>query len=99
MFLIVLLFLYGYPTHTAIGTSTFIMTMTAASGAVSYVVHGSISAISMVLLGAGAVAVGVVMPRIVTRLSEKTVNRVIGVLFVLFGVLMLFNGLISGLFV
>jgi len=99
MFLIVLLFLYGYPTHTAIGTSTFIMTMTAASGAVSYVVHGSISAISMVLIGAGAVAVGAVMPKIVTRLSEKTVNRVIGLLFVLFGVMMLLNGLVSDLFV
>ena len=99
MFLIVLIFLYGYPTHTAVGTSTFIMTMTAASGAVSYVIHGSISAVSMALLGAGAIAAGTLMPKIVVKLDTKTVNRIIGTLLILFGVMMLLNGLVSGLFV
>ena len=97
MFLVVLLFLYGYPTHTAIGTSTFIMTMTAASGAVSYLIHGSISAVSMALLSVGAVAVGVLMPNVVTRLSERTVNRIIGALLILFGSMMLLNGLLENL--
>jgi len=99
MFLVVLLFLYGYPTHTAIGTSTFIMTMTAASGAVSYLMHGSVSAVSMALLGVGAVAVGVLMPNVVTRLSERTVNRIIGALFILFGSMMLLNGLLENFLV
>jgi len=42
MILIILVFIHHYPIHVAVGTSSFIMMIIAASGTAGYVLHGNI---------------------------------------------------------
>jgi hypothetical protein len=88
MVLLVLVFVLNFSVHKAIGTSTLIMAITALSGAVGYGVRGNIDLIAGLVVGAGTIIGGVSGARFANKVEEKTLSKVISVVFILLGIAM-----------
>ena len=93
MMLLILTTVMGYELKTAVGTSVFIMTFTALTGAVSHFVIGGLP--DMLVLGL-CVAFTLIWARIAAvfanKAQPKTLNRATGVVLVILGaVIMAFN--------
>ena len=95
MMLLILTSVLGYELKTAVGTSVFIMTFTALTGAVSHFTIGGapdwtvfVLCVVFTLLWARIAAV------FANKATPKTLNRVTGVILVVLGLtVMLFNAL------
>ncbi len=91
MMLFVLTSVLGYELKTAVGTSVFIMSFTAFTGAVShFVIDGSVPDIFVMamciiftLLGAAAAA------KFANKASTKTLNRAVGIVLLALGAVMI----------
>lgn len=94
MFLLVLIFLLKYPVHRAIGTSTFIMAVTAFSGALGYALNGNVSLLAALVVGAGTVVGGRAGATYANRAPEEKLAKIVGAIFVLLGVMMIAEQLI-----
>lgn len=95
MMLLILTSVLGYELKTAVGTSVFIMTFTALTGAVSHFVIGGMPDVPVLLL---CVVFTLLWARIAAvfanRATPKTLNRVTGVILVILGlVIMVFSKL------
>jgi uncharacterized membrane protein YfcA len=90
MFLLVLMILLKYPTHMAIGTSSLIMAITAASGTLGYALQGNVDFSTGIILAIAAVVGGVISARLANKATEKTLNRIVAVVFFCLGIAMLF---------
>jgi len=88
MILLALIVILAYPMHKAIGTSTLIMAMTALSSATGYAIRGNLNFILGCFLSVGAIVGGVLGGRYANKVDEKTLQKVVSVLFVFLGVLM-----------
>ena len=90
MMLLVLTSVLGYELKTAVGTSVFIMTFTALTGAVSHFAIGGVADMVTLIL---CVVFTLFWARIAARLANKAkpaaLNRVTGVILVVLGVVML----------
>ena len=90
MMLLVLTSVLGYELKTAVGTSVFIMTFTALTGALSHFAIGGIPDIVTLIL---CVIFTFLWARIAARFANKapaaTLNRVTGVILVILGVVIL----------
>lgn len=96
MMLLILTSVLGYELKTAVGTSVFIMTFTALTGAVSHFVIGGAPdwlvfalCVLFTLLWARIAAV------IANRVSAKTLNRLTGIILVVLGAVILGFNLLS----
>ena len=94
MFLIALMFLLRYPIHKAIGTSTFIMAVTALSGAIGYTLNGYISPLAAVLVGAGTIVGGRVGAVYANMAPEEKLAKIVGTIFTMLGMLMIVKQLL-----
>jgi uncharacterized membrane protein YfcA len=90
-FLIALILVLKYPTHVAIGTSSLIMSLTAASGTIGYALHGNVNFASGIFVAAGSILGGILTARLANRVSEQTLERIISGVFVGLGVMMIFT--------
>jgi uncharacterized membrane protein YfcA len=96
MILLILIFVLHYPVHLAIGTSSFIMMITAASGTAGYIllehidIHAALIASVPTVLAAGLGAV------IANRVSERTLGRIIGALLTSLGLAMIATQFLVG---
>ena len=93
MMLLILTSVLGYELKTAVGTSVFIMTFTALTGAVS---HFAIGGMPDPLVFALCIVFTLIWARVAAvfanKASAKTLNRVTGVILVILGIaVMLFN--------
>lgn len=88
LIMIVLIFALDYPIHMAVGTSTVIMAVTAASAAVGYGLQGNIDVLASVVIAAGTVAGGMGGARLANLTSERTLTRIVGGIFMALGVAM-----------
>ena len=93
MMLLILTTVLGYELKTAVGTSVFIMTFTALTGAVSHFAIGGMPDIPVMLL---CIVFTLLWARIAARFankaSPKTLNRATGVVLVVLGaVILLFS--------
>lgn len=86
--LFVLLFILKLPMHRAIGTSTLVMAVTAASGAVGYLLNGHMALGNGLIVGAGAVTGGILSARLANHFSEQRLARLAAATFVLVGLCM-----------
>jgi uncharacterized membrane protein YfcA len=90
MMLLILTGVLGYELKTAVGTSVFIMTFTALTGAVS---HFSLGDSPDILIMSLCVLFTFIWARIAARFANKakpeTLNRVVGVILVVLGVVIL----------
>lgn len=85
MILIILIFVLGFPLQKAIGTSALIMAITTFSGSIGYAIHGNIDVISGIIIGVGAVAAGIGSARFANSVNEKSLGRVVAMIFIILG--------------
>jgi uncharacterized protein len=90
MFLLVLIIILKYPTRLAVGTSSLIMAMTATSGTIGYALQGNVDFRTGIVIAIAAVASGLAGARIVNKVDEKILNRIVGTIFGVIGVVMYF---------
>jgi uncharacterized membrane protein YfcA len=88
LIMLVLMFVLDYPIHSAIGTSTIIMAITAASATLGYMYRGNVDISASLIVAAGTVVGGVSGARFANLISEKILAKVVGALFVLLGIVM-----------
>ena len=88
--LVVLIYVMDFPIHTAIGTATALMALTAASGVVGYTLQGHIPWLDGILIGLAAMASGMLFSKAANRASEKTLNIAVGAIFIAIGIAMFF---------
>lgn len=90
MMLLILTTILGYELKCAVGTSVFIMTFTALTGAVSHFVFGSLPDLSVLIL---CIIFTLIWARIAARIANKAsnslLNRITGVILVVLGVVIL----------
>lgn len=87
MMLLVLTSVLGYELKTAVGTSVFIMSATALTGAVSHFVIGGVPDIeALVLCVISTLVFAQLAALFANRAQPKTLNRVTGAILVLLGV-------------
>jgi len=91
MILLILVFLLEYSMHEGVGTSTFIMAFTAASGAIGHAFTGNLPLEAAVLSGLGTVIGGRFAARFANRVNEKVLSYIVGAVFGILGVAMLFG--------
>ncbi|MFX1507672.1 MAG: sulfite exporter TauE/SafE family protein [Promethearchaeota archaeon] len=90
MIIFVLLVIFQYPSHTAVGTATAIMAFIAISGVIGYSIQGHINFDYGLIISIGAVLGGIVGSIFSSRLNETTLSIIMGVIFVLVGIATLF---------
>lgn len=87
MMLLILTTVLGYELKCAIGTSVFIMTFTALTGAISHFVIGGISNIAVLIL---CIIFTLVWARVAAKIANKVsniiLNRITGIILVILGV-------------
>ena len=90
MMLLILTSVMGYELKTAVGTSVFIMTFTALTGAVSHFVIGGIPDIlTWVLCIAFTLIWAQIAAVFANKAQPKTLNRITGVILVVLGIVIL----------
>ena len=96
MMLLILTTVLGYELKTAVGTSAFIMTFTALTGAVSHFAIGGLPDVTVWIL---CVVFTLIWARIAAvfanKATPKTLNRVTGVILVVLGIVVLLFSLLS----
>ena len=88
MIFLVLFFVLKFPVKKAIGTSTMIMAITAASGCFGYAMHGKIDMAVGLMIGFSAVAGGSASARLANRINEKYLLWTLVAVFIILGVIM-----------
>lgn len=90
MMLLILTFVLGYELKTAVGTSVFIMTFTAFTGAASHFYLGGMPDITVLVLCAVSTLVFARLAAVfANKASAKTLNRALGVVLTVLGVVIL----------
>ncbi len=89
MILFILVFVMGFPMHEGIGTSTFIMAITAASGAVGHAASGDLPLWPALLGALGTLVGGWLAARYANKVSNALLCKVAGVVFAALGVTMI----------
>jgi len=89
MILMILIFILRYPVHVAVGTSSFIMMITAASGTAGYVLHGNIDIYAALIASVPTLLAAGLGALIANRVSERTLGRIIGAVLTILGVAMI----------
>jgi hypothetical protein len=99
--LLVLLYVLDFPLHAALGTATAIMAVAATSGVIGYTIQGHIPWVDGIIIGVAAMISGIFFTRGANHASEKALNRAVGSIFVIVGIIMTFigNGSFAGLLV
>lgn len=96
MMLLILTTVLGYELKTAVGTSVFIMTFTALTGAVSHFAIGGLPDVTVWIF---CVVFTLIWARIAAvfanKATPKTLNRVTGVILVVLGIVVLLFSLLS----
>ena len=96
MMLLLLTSVMGYELKTAVGTSVFIMTFTAFTGAVSHFAIGGMPDLTVFVL---CIVFTLIWARIAAvfanKATPKTLNRVTGVILVILGIVVLTFSFIS----
>lgn len=86
LIMLVLIFVLNFSVHKAIGTSTVIMAVTAASATVGYGMRGNIEVFASVVIALGTVAGGLAGARFANLASESSLSRIVGGIFMALGI-------------
>lgn len=90
MMLFVLTSILGYELKTAVGTSVFVMTFTALTGALShFVIGGAPDMLSLAVCVLSTLLWALVAAKIANKSTPKTLNRTVGIVLVVIGAVVL----------
>jgi uncharacterized membrane protein YfcA len=95
MFLLILIFVLRYPLHLAVGTSAFIMAITASSGALGYGLRGNIEIYAALIASVPTVLAAGLGARVANRVTPATLGKIIGGIFILLGIAMIVTRFIA----
>lgn len=79
----------NFPLKKAIGTSSFIMLITALSGVIGYWENNNLDITSGLILGISAAIGGTFSSKIANRMDEKKLSRIIGIFFISLAIIMI----------
>lgn len=96
MILLILIFVLRYPVHLAVGTSSFIMMITATSGTAGYVLHGNIDIQAALIASVPTVLTAGIGAGIANRVGERTLGRIIGFVLAALGLAMIATQFLAG---
>ena len=86
MMLLVLTTVLGYELKTAVGTSVFVMTFTALTGAVShFVIDGAPDLLTLVFCVLSTLLFARIAAKIANKSKPETLNRVVGIVLIILG--------------
>ena len=91
--LLILLFVNKFPMHKALGTSILIMSFTALSGVIGHESFGNVNILTGITLAFSAIPTGIYCARFTSRISEKSLSRVMSGVYIILGVVMMFINL------
>lgn len=89
MIFIILYSFLNFPIKKAVGTSTFIMLLTAFSGVVGYADNGNLDITFGLIIGISAAVGGAFSSIIANKINEKFLAQIIGAIFIFFALVML----------
>lgn len=78
----------NFPIKTSIGTSSFIMLITAFSGVVGYWENGNLDITMGIVIGISAAIGGTISSKIANKMDEKLLARFIGIFFIFLAIVM-----------
>jgi uncharacterized membrane protein YfcA len=87
--LLILLFVNRFPMHKALGTSILIMSLTALSGVIGHASLGNVNLITGVALAFSAILTGIYCARFASKISERSLARLMGGVYFVLGVVMM----------
>ncbi len=87
--LLILLFVNRFPMHNALGTSILIMSVTALSGVIGHASLGNVNLITGIVLAASAIPTGIYCARYASKISERSLSRLMGAVYLILGVVMI----------
>lgn len=90
MILLVLTSVLGYNLKTAVGTSVFIMTFTALTGAIAHIIHSGTNLEAMIICLIFGLVSSRIASKFANKVDDKKLNRTAGTFLVLFGIILLF---------
>ena len=99
--LTIFIFLYyflKFPLKKAVGTSTFIMLLTALSGVIGYAKNGNLDISFGIIVGVSAAVGGILSSIFANKINEQFLARIIGIFFAFFALIMLILKVIFPLF-
>ena len=82
MFLIIAILILKLDIKTAIGTATFVMTISAASGAIGYIIVGHIVLIAALIIGTISIISGFLFSKLGNKIQPATTYKILGVVFI-----------------
>ncbi len=88
MILMILILVLNFPLRLAIGTSSFLMTITALSGVLGYAGHGSVKWASGIIIGLSSAISGIASAKFANRVNDKILSKAMGGIFIFLGVIM-----------
>jgi hypothetical protein len=88
MILLILVFVMGYKVHEGIGTSTFIMAFTAASGALGHAITGNLPAKAALFTALGTVIGGRIAAKYANKVNEAVLSKTVGSIFGFLAIMM-----------
>jgi len=87
--LLILLFVNKFPMHKALGTSILIMSFTALSGVIGHASLGNVNLMTGIALAFSAILTGIYCARFASKISEKSLSRVMSGVYIILGVVMM----------
>ena len=87
--LLILLFVNKFPMHKALGTSILIMSFTALSGVIGHASFGNVNLMTGITLASSAILTGIYCARFTSKISEKSLSRLMSVVYLILGVVMM----------
>jgi uncharacterized membrane protein YfcA len=87
--LLILLFVNKFPMHKALGTSVLIMSLTALSGVIGHASFGNVNLMTGMTLAVSAILTGIYCAQYTSRISEKSLSRVMSGVYLILGVVMM----------
>ena len=74
--------------HKALGTSIMIMSFTALSGVIGHASFGNVNLLTGITLAFSAILTGVYCAQFTSKISEKSLSRLMGAVYLILGVVM-----------
>jgi hypothetical protein len=87
--LLILLFVNRFPMHKALGTSVLIMSFTALSGVIGHASFGNVNLITGITLAVSAIPTGIYCARFTSKISERSLSRLMGAVYLILGAVMM----------
>jgi uncharacterized membrane protein YfcA len=88
MVLLTIIFILHYPMHEAVGTSTFIMCITALSSLVGYARQGNVDWKIGLIIAAGAVVAGAIGSKFANEINEIKLSKIVSWIFIVLSIMM-----------